>query len=52
VTCTPLGLDGESAKEVERHEIGGRLRALAEGPDGALWVMEDGEEGNLLKLSR
>lgn len=47
-----IDLEGDSATEVERHEIGGRLRALAEGPDGAIWAMEDGEDGQLLKLSR
>ena len=47
-----IDLDGESAIEAGRYELAGnRLRALAEGPDGALWVMEDGKDGQLLKLS-
>lgn len=49
---TLIDLDGENAREEQRIKVGGRLRALAEGPDGALWVLEDGEEGRLLKLSR
>ncbi|MEP6259929.1 MAG: PQQ-dependent sugar dehydrogenase, partial [Marinomonas sp.] len=46
-----LDLNGETASEVARYELGGRMRALAEGPDGALWVLEDGDNGRLLKLT-
>ncbi len=34
--------------------MGQRIRAVAEGPDGALWVLEDqrrGGSGRLLKLT-
>jgi aldose sugar dehydrogenase len=47
-------LDGERAREVERYAMGARIRAVAEGPDGALWVLEDernGSGGRLLKLT-
>jgi len=47
-------LEGDSAREVERYEMGARIRSVVEGPDGALWVLEDergGSGGRLLKLT-
>ena len=44
-------IDGESAREVARYEMNDRIRTLAEAPDGALWVLEDGEGGRLLRLA-
>ena len=49
-----IELDGDSAREVERYPMGARIRSVVEGPDGALWVLEDdlGEsKGRLLKLT-
>lgn len=43
--------DGESAREAERYTMGRRIREVEQGPDGALWVIEDGEDGRLLKLT-
>jgi glucose/arabinose dehydrogenase len=40
--------------EVERFPIGNRLREIEQGPDGAIWLLEDGdkeEAGRLLKLT-
>ncbi len=45
---------GESTREVERYPIGARIRAIAEGPEGAIWVLEDerrNSQGRLLKLT-
>lgn len=42
--------DGETAREVARYDMGERIRSVIEGPDGALWVLEDGEGGRLLQL--
>ncbi len=36
-----IKLDGNKASEVERYPMGARIRSIAEGPDGALWVLED-----------
>ncbi|MDO5668620.1 MAG: PQQ-dependent sugar dehydrogenase [Corynebacterium sp.] len=41
---------GEPATVVDEWEMGARIRALAEAPDGAIWVLEDGPEGRLLEL--
>lgn len=48
-----IELDGDAAREVERFEMGARIRSVVEGPDGALWVLEDERDesrGRLLKL--
>lgn len=42
---------GESAREAERFEWGERIREVEQGPDGALWVLEDNSGGRLLKLT-
>jgi glucose/arabinose dehydrogenase len=44
-------IDGEKASEVARYDFGTRLRSIEEGPDGAIWIAEDGEDGRLLKLT-
>jgi glucose/arabinose dehydrogenase len=45
---------GSQAREVERLALGQRIREVEQGPDGALWVLEDGKApsgGRLLKLT-
>ncbi len=49
-----IELDGDSAREVERYPMSARIRCVVEGPDGALWVLEDDlreSTGRLLKLT-
>jgi aldose sugar dehydrogenase len=49
-----VGLDGDKAHEIERYAMGARIRSVVEGPDGALWVLEDeygNSKGRLLKLT-
>ena len=49
-----IELDGKKALEVERYPMGARIRSVVEGPDGALWVLEDDRrdsQGRLLKLT-
>jgi len=48
-----IGFDGDAAAEVERYDMGARIRSIEEAPDGSIWVLEDerGEsQGRLLKL--
>ncbi|HET9817735.1 MAG TPA: PQQ-dependent sugar dehydrogenase, partial [Rhodanobacteraceae bacterium] len=45
-----IALDGENAREVARYDIGERVREVVQGPDGDLWLLEDGSDGRLLKL--
>ncbi len=49
-----MELDGENASEVERYDMGARIRSVVQGPDGAIWVLEDDRrdsQGRLLKLT-
>lgn len=43
--------DGTSAREAERFDMGARVRAAEQGPDGAIWLLEDGPGGRLLELT-
>lgn len=46
--------DGEEAHEAERFDMQKRIREVEQGPDGAIWLLEDGTrggEGALLKLT-
>ncbi len=47
-------IDGTSAREAARYDMGARIREVEQGPDGALWLLEDGADdsrGRLLKLT-
>ncbi len=39
------------AKEAARYDWGKRVREVEQGPDGAIYVLEDGAEGRLVKLA-
>lgn len=43
--------DGIEAREAERFAMSERLREVEEGPDGAIWLLEDGVGGRLLELT-
>lgn len=44
--------DGDTASEQTRYAMGARIREVEQGPDGAVWVLEDGKNARLLKLTR
>jgi glucose/arabinose dehydrogenase len=44
-------IDGDTARELERFDMGARIREVEQGPDGAVWVLEDRDGGRLLKLT-
>lgn len=46
-----VAIDGDQAREVARHRFDERVRSVEQGPDGAVWVAEDGKGGRVLKLS-
>ncbi len=47
-----VSFDGQGgAREENRWNMGARIRDVAEGPDGALWLLEDSSEGRLLRLT-
>ena len=41
----------QPVREVQRIDMGQRIRGLAEAKDGSIWVIEDGERVNLLRLA-
>ena len=49
-----VDLDGESARHGDRWDMGFRVRAVRQGNDGALWLLEDGGsqgQGRLYRLA-
>mgnify|MGYP003630517530 CR=1 FL=1 len=46
-----VSFDGDNAKEAERFLMGNRIREVEQGPEGAIYVLEDGESGRMLKLT-
>ena len=47
-------LDGDSAAKADQWNMGARIREVEQGPDGALWLLEDGDrgsQGRMLKLT-
>ena len=46
-----VALEGEAATKADRWEMGARIRSVRTGPDGALWLLEDGPNARMLKLT-
>ncbi|PUA79671.1 PQQ-dependent sugar dehydrogenase [Nocardioides currus] len=46
-----VDLDGRSAGDAEVFDLGERIRAVEEGPDGAIWLLQDEGAGRLLRLT-
>ena len=46
-----VGLDGDTATELERFEWGARVREVEQAPDGSVWVLEDPPSGRLVRLA-
>lgn len=46
-----IRIDGNRAEEAERFAMGERIREVEQGPDGAIWVLEDQKGGRLLRLT-
>jgi len=46
-----IKIEGDNAEEVERFSMGKRIREVEQGPDGAIWVLEDKQGGRLLRLT-
>jgi glucose/arabinose dehydrogenase len=51
-TLNRITFDGKGgAKPAERWDVGHRVRDVEEGPDGALWILEDARSGGLFKVT-
>jgi len=46
-----VSFNGTSATEAGRVSFGKRLRDIVQGPDGSVWIVEDGAGGRLLRLT-
>jgi len=51
ITRIETNASANSADEVARYQFPRRLRDIAVAPDGALWVIEDGANGRLIRLT-
>jgi aldose sugar dehydrogenase len=50
-----VAISGDTAREAARYDMGERIREVEQGPDGAIWILEDGERrraGRLLRLGK
>lgn len=50
-TLIRVDMNGTRATEAARYDFGERLREIVEGPDGALYILEDGKGGRLRQLT-
>ena len=46
-----VDLDGDKASKADEWPMNARIREVEQAPDGAIWLLEDGEDGRLLRLS-
>lgn len=46
-----IELDGATAKKADQWNMGMRIRDIAQAPDGAIWLMEDGDDAQLMRLT-
>jgi glucose/arabinose dehydrogenase len=46
-----VSLDGDKAAKADQWDMKARIRDAVQGPDGAIWLLEDGPGGRLMKLT-
>jgi glucose/arabinose dehydrogenase len=44
-------INGDTARKADQWDMGTRVRFVGQGPDGALYLLEDGEGGRMLRLT-
>jgi glucose/arabinose dehydrogenase len=44
-------ITGDTAREAQRVSMGRRMRGIREHKDGSIWVIQDGNNGQLMKLT-
>jgi aldose sugar dehydrogenase len=43
--------DGDTARKADQWDMGHRIRFVGQGPDGAIYLLEDGADARLLRLT-
>jgi len=46
-----VSIDGNKVRELERIDLGNRIREIEQAPDGSIYVLEDGEGGKLRHIT-
>lgn len=46
-----VGIEGKAARELERIDLGTRIREIEQAPDGTIYILEDGTSAKLRHLS-
>jgi glucose/arabinose dehydrogenase len=46
-----IDVDGTDTSKAAQWDMGARIREVRQGPDGAIWLLEDGAKARLLKLT-
>lgn len=46
-----VDINGETAAKADEWPMGMRIREVEQGPDGAIWLLEDGDNARLMKLA-
>ncbi|MGE5599937.1 MAG: PQQ-dependent sugar dehydrogenase, partial [Pseudomonadota bacterium] len=47
-----VDIDGDQARKADQWDMGARVRAVDQGPEGEVYLLEDGDSGGrLLKLT-
>lgn len=46
-----VGIDGDKVRELERIDLGNRIREIEQAPDGSVYVLEDGEGAKLRRIT-
>jgi glucose/arabinose dehydrogenase len=46
-----IELSGATAKKADQWNMGMRIRDVAQAPDGAIWLIQDGDDGQLMRLT-
>lgn len=50
-TLVRVALDGTAASEAEQWDMGTRIREVEQAPDGTIWLLTDGSDGQLVQLT-
>jgi glucose/arabinose dehydrogenase len=46
-----VSINGDQARKLEQWDMGSRIRFVGQGPDGAIYLLEDGPGGRMLRLT-